>query len=85
MTGPGDIVLVVDDTPQSLGELCSDMESEGYTVIMAFDAVSALERLDLVTTDAILMDALMPGMDGFETYRRIKAGERAVGCSRRCR
>jgi DNA-binding NarL/FixJ family response regulator len=69
----GDIVLVVDDVPRSLGALCIDLEAEGYTVLVACDGESALARLDLVTPDAILMDALMPGLDGFETCRRVKA------------
>jgi DNA-binding NarL/FixJ family response regulator len=68
-----DIVLVVDDVPSSLGALCHELEAEGYTVLVASDGVSALERLELVAPNAILLDALMPGMDGFETCRRIKA------------
>ena len=68
-----DIVLVVDDVPRSLGALCAELEAEGYTVLVAADGASALARLDLVTPDAILLDALMPGLDGFETCRRIKA------------
>ncbi|MEO7336925.1 MAG: response regulator transcription factor [Caldimonas sp.] len=69
----GDIVLVVDDVPASLGALCIDLEADGYTVLVASDGASALERLDLVSPSVILLDALMPGMDGFETCRRIKA------------
>jgi DNA-binding NarL/FixJ family response regulator len=69
----GDIVLVVDDVPRSIGALCIELEGEGYTVLVASDGESALARLDLVTPDAILMDALMPGLDGFETCRRLKA------------
>jgi DNA-binding NarL/FixJ family response regulator len=68
-----DTVLVVDDVPGSLGALCIELETEGYTVLVATDGASALARLDLVTPDAILLDALMPGLDGFETCRRIKA------------
>lgn len=68
----GDIVLVVDDVPQSLGALCQELESDGYTVLVASDGAAALARLDLVTPDAILLDALMPGLDGFDTCRRIK-------------
>jgi DNA-binding NarL/FixJ family response regulator len=67
------IVLVVDDMPRSLGALCIDLEANGYTVLVASDGASALARLDIVTPDAILLDALMPGLDGFETCRRIKA------------
>jgi DNA-binding NarL/FixJ family response regulator len=65
--------MVVDDTPQSLGHLCQALEEDGYTVVMARDGESALARLDLVSPDAILLDALMPGLSGFETCRRIKA------------
>jgi DNA-binding NarL/FixJ family response regulator len=66
------VVLVVDDAPQSLGALCASLEAEGYTVLVARDGASALARLDLATPDAILLDALMPGLSGFETCRRIK-------------
>ncbi|SHM76316.1 response regulator [Rhizobacter sp. OV335] len=66
------VVLVVDDAPQSLGALCASLEAEGYTVLVARDGESALARLDLATPDAILLDALMPGLSGFETCRRIK-------------
>jgi DNA-binding NarL/FixJ family response regulator len=72
-TSLNDIVLVVDDVPRSLGALCADLEGDGYTVLVASDGESALARLDLVTPDAILLDALMPGLDGFETCRRLKA------------
>jgi DNA-binding NarL/FixJ family response regulator len=68
-----DIVLVVDDVPRSIGPLCLDLEAHGYTVLVASDGASGLARLDLVTPDAVLLDALMPGLDGFETCRRLKA------------
>ncbi|MFO1228463.1 response regulator [Roseateles sp.] len=68
-----EVVLVVDDAPQSLGALCAELEAEGYTVLMAPDGESALQRLELVSPDAILLDALMPGLTGFETCRRVKA------------
>lgn len=67
------VVLVVDDAPQSLAPLCAELEADGYTVLVAVDGQSALERMDLATPDAILLDAMMPGLDGFETCRRIKA------------
>ncbi len=70
---PADVVLVVDDVPQSLGALVTELETEGYTVLVAPDGSAALQQLDLVTPDAILLDALMPGLGGFETCRRIKA------------
>ncbi|WP_254789674.1 response regulator [Variovorax sp. OV329] len=67
------VVLVVDDAPSSLGLLCDALEGAGYTVLVAADGESALERLELVAPDAILLDGMMPGLSGFETCRRIKA------------
>ena len=66
------VVLVVDDAPSSLGVLCDTLESAGYTVLVAGDGETALQRLELVTPDAILLDGLMPGLSGFDTCRRIK-------------
>lgn len=67
------VVLVVDDAPSSLGMLCDTLEASGYTVLVAADGEAALQRLELVVPDAILLDGLMPGLSGFETCRRIKA------------
>jgi DNA-binding NarL/FixJ family response regulator len=68
-----DVVLLVDDAPYSVGPLATELEAEGYTVLLAPDGLSALERLRWITPDAILLDAVMPGLDGFETCRRVKA------------
>ena len=70
---PTSVVLVVDDVPQSLGALCIELDRAGYTVLVAADAASALARLDLISPDAILLDALMPGLNGFDLCRHIKA------------
>ena len=67
------IILLVDDTPSSLGHLYQSLESAGYSVVVALDGKSALERLELVLVDAVLLDAVMPGLSGFETCQRIKA------------
>lgn len=66
-------ILVVDDTPESLRFLTSTLESAGMTVLIANDGLAALDLLEHVTPDLILMDAMMPNLDGFETTRRIKA------------
>ena len=71
-SGDRPVVLVVDDAPSSLGVLCDTLESAGYTVLVAGDGETALQRLELVTPDAILLDGLMPGLSGFDTCRRIK-------------
>ena len=67
------VVLVVDDDPDSVALLCRMLEPAGYTVLVAGDAEAALQGLELAVPDAILLDAVMPGMSGFELCRRIKA------------
>src|SRR3954466_7481534 len=67
-----DTILVVDDTPETLGLLTDTLDHGGFTVLIATDGESALELLDQITPDLVLMDAVMPGMSGFESCRRIK-------------
>jgi DNA-binding NarL/FixJ family response regulator len=69
-------ILVVDDTPESLRFLTTTLEQAGMTVLIAVDGLAALELLEHVTPDLVLMDAVMPGLDGFKTTRRIKADGR---------
>lgn len=71
-----DIVLVVDDTPESLSFLTDTLEQAGVTVLVALDGESCLSLLDEITPDLVLMDAVMPGIDGFETCRRLKNEKR---------
>ena len=58
------------------GSLSSDisiaLDDAGYTVLVATDGATALQRVERVIPDAVLLDACMPGMDGFETCRRLK-------------
>ena len=68
-----DIVLVVDDSPEALGFLTAALEQAGITVLVATNGEAALSISSRVTPDIVLMDAVMPGLDGFETCRRIKA------------
>jgi DNA-binding NarL/FixJ family response regulator len=67
-----DTILVVDDTPETLGLLTDTLDHAGFTVLIATDGHSALELLDQITPDLVLMDAVMPGMNGFESCRRMK-------------
>ena len=67
-----DVVLIVDDIPENLAMLSDALDESGYLVLVATNGASAIERLDHVTPDMILLDAIMPGIDGFETCRRIK-------------
>lgn len=67
-----DIVLVVDDSPNTLSVLTDALEEAGMTVLVAREGDHALSIVEKVTPDVILMDAVMPGTDGFETCRRLK-------------
>jgi DNA-binding response OmpR family regulator/DNA-binding CsgD family transcriptional regulator len=70
--GRRDTVLVVDDTPETLGFLTDMLDHAGFTVLIATDGESALRLVDQITPDLVLLDAVMPGLDGFETCRRLK-------------
>ena len=72
-----DTVLVVDDTPETLGFLTDTLDHAGFTVLIATDGESALALVEQITPDLVLMDAVMPGLDGFETCRRLK-GEKLL-------
>jgi DNA-binding NarL/FixJ family response regulator len=70
-----DIVLVVDDSPGTVSMLTDALEQAGVTVLVALGGRNALDLVERITPDVILMDAVMPGMDGFETCRRLKQGK----------
>lgn len=67
-----DVVLVVDDSPESLGMLNVALNSQGYTALVALSGSQALAIAEKVPPDVVLLDAVMPEMDGFETCRRLK-------------
>jgi DNA-binding NarL/FixJ family response regulator len=67
-----DIALVVDDSPETLRLLTDALDCAGMTVMVALDGASAMRIVDQITPDIILLDAVMPGMDGFETCRQLK-------------
>src|ERR1700742_1655932 len=66
------IVLVVDDSPDTLGLLTEAIEEAGMTVLVAREGEDALAIVEKVTPDIILMDAVMPGTDGFAACRKLK-------------
>jgi DNA-binding response OmpR family regulator/DNA-binding CsgD family transcriptional regulator len=69
---PSDVVLVVDDSPETLRMLTDALDRAGMTVMVALDGSAAMKVLGQITPDIILLDAVMPGLDGFETCRRLK-------------
>ncbi|MGF6852350.1 response regulator [Paraburkholderia sp. CI3] len=69
-------ILIVDDTPGNLGVVVDSFEARGIRVLVALDGIEALERAAFSQPDVILLDVKMPGIDGFETCRRLKRDER---------
>src|SRR6201999_3838838 len=67
-----DVALVVDDSPETLRLLTDALDDAGMTVMVALDGAAAMRIVDQITPDIILLDAVMPGIDGFETCRRLK-------------
>lgn len=67
-----DTVLVIDDSPDSLGFVTEALKQTGIAVLVATSGEAALSVCERVTPDTILMDAVMPGLDGFETCRKLK-------------
>jgi DNA-binding NarL/FixJ family response regulator len=67
-----DVALVVDDSPETLRLLTDALDGAGMTVMVALDGAAAMRIVDQITPDIVLLDAVMPGMDGFETCRRLK-------------
>src|SRR3546814_14848799 len=66
-------VLVVDDVPPNVKLLEAKLTREYFDVITASDGYQALDRARSEAPDLILLDVMMPGMDGFEVCRRLKA------------
>jgi len=68
----GQLVLVVDDMPENLAVLHNALDESGYFVVVADSGTAALEQARTLIPDIVLLDAVMPGMDGFEVCRRLK-------------
>jgi DNA-binding response OmpR family regulator/DNA-binding CsgD family transcriptional regulator len=66
-------VLIVDDSVESLNFLTDALEDAGFTVLVALNGMAAMALVDRVAPDIVLMDAVMPGLDGFETCRKLKS------------
>src|SRR3712207_4995031 len=66
------VILIVDDTPTNLNVLLDLLEADGFKVVIAEDGERAIALAEYAPPDLILLDILMPGIDGFETCRRLK-------------
>ncbi|MFD1331885.1 response regulator [Methylopila musalis] len=70
--GDRSVILVVDDSPETLAMLTAALESADMLVLVATDGERALSAVRHAAPDLVLLDAVMPGIDGFETCRRLK-------------
>ncbi|PSB03730.1 hybrid sensor histidine kinase/response regulator, partial [filamentous cyanobacterium Phorm 46] len=68
-------ILIVDDNPNNLAVLFDFLTESGFKVLVARTGESAIKKAEYSLPDLILLDVLMPGIDGFETCRRLKAGD----------
>lgn len=66
-------LLMIDDTPANLAVVVEGLETHGFSVVIAQDGEEGLERARFVQPDLVLLDVMMPGLDGFEVCRRLKA------------
>ena len=67
------VVLIVDDVPDNVALLHDALDEAGYTVLVALDGEAAIRRATQALPDVILLDAVMPGIDGYEAAARMRA------------
>lgn len=72
-------ILLVDDNPTNLKVLSEALQGQGWKTLMATDGESAIEQAEYIQPDLILLDVMMPGIDGFETCQRLKACPQVQG------
>ena len=72
-------ILVTDDVPANLDVLVQTLDGEAYDVLVATNGLACLEVAERSMPDLILLDVMMPGIDGFETCRRLKTNPALAG------
>lgn len=72
-------ILLVDDNPTNLKVLSDALRDQGWVTLVATDGESAIEQVEYAPPSLILLDVMMPGIDGFETCRRLKANPKTAG------
>jgi two-component system sensor histidine kinase/response regulator len=68
-------VLIVDDTPANIGVVVDFLEEHGFRIVVAQDGLEGLQRAEFIKPDLILLDVMMPGMNGLDVCRRLKASD----------
>jgi two-component system response regulator VicR len=72
-------IMVVDDEPDVVDLVKLVLESDGFGVVTAYSGKECLEKIEKEMPDLVLLDIMMPQMDGWEVFRRIKANDRTSG------
>jgi DNA-binding response OmpR family regulator len=65
-------VLIADDEPQMVGVIAYALQTAGFQVIMAYDGIQALQQIEEHHPDLVILDVMMPGIDGFEACQRVR-------------
>ena len=68
-----DVALVIDDSPETLRLLTDALDGAGMTVMVAMDGAAAMRIVDQITPDIVLLDAVMPGMDGWTVAETLRS------------
>ncbi|HBR76277.1 MAG TPA: hypothetical protein DEG17_15350, partial [Cyanobacteria bacterium UBA11149] len=68
-------ILIVDDNPTNLGLIFEYLTDAGFKVLVALDGESAIQQAEYSKPDLILLDVMMPGIDGFQTCSLLKANQ----------
>jgi PleD family two-component response regulator len=76
-------ILIVDDTLKNIQLLGTILKNEGYNINVAQDGLKALKMVEAANPDLILLDIMMPELDGFETCKRLKTSEKNKDISHR--
>ncbi|MGZ3158032.1 MAG: two-component system response regulator, partial [Burkholderiaceae bacterium] len=74
-SGKVPLILIIDDTPANLGVVVEHLEDHGFRIAVAQDGEEGLKRAQFIQPDLILLDVMMPGMNGFTTCRRLRKNE----------
>lgn len=73
--GQEDVILIIDDYVANIGILVDYLKGQGYETITALNGEAGIKRASFARPDLILLDVMMPGLDGFETCRQLKADD----------
>lgn len=71
-------IMVIDDEPDVVDLVKLILESDGFKVVTAYSGKEALEKIEKEMPDLVLLDIMMPQMDGWEVFRRIKANKKTA-------